>query len=293
MANGMGAWLGALILSFFKKKINKEQTARLFETELPLMIQVYLLIPLIWLNGMSAGNEKWRLLLPALLIIFGSYLLLAVYYHGLKPKGTITPNKFTFLVLGWFLISVFPALLKFPRYVTAFMIIAGISIRVRTRPAVNTQFPEIKKGKTRRYELPTLKRLLPIYGIYLIILFLWPTTLALPELQSSYVLNGASRPVYILRFVERIAAFTLLGYMIAEMRGRKNERAIKTLGWVILIPLLCSGLEKLVKWENPFVFLTLVELLMMTVASIYGGFIYRLQLKAIRQVRVTDDFNDP
>ena len=82
------------------------------------------------------------------------------------------------------------------------------------------------RKKDRRFELLTLKMVLPIYFVYLFFLIFWPTTLPIGEWQARIDFQGLTlheRIVFIFRFIEFIAAFTLFGYMIAEMRGRKNE----------------------------------------------------------------------
>ena len=52
VTNGFGAWLGALLFKLLEK---------IFALELPLMNLVYLLIPLLWLNGLSLGGEIRRM----------------------------------------------------------------------------------------------------------------------------------------------------------------------------------------------------------------------------------------
>ena len=74
----------------------------------------------------------------------------------------------------------------------------------------------------------------PLYGVYLLLLSVWPTTLPLAEWPNDldYTrLTEAQRIVFTARFIEVIAAFTLLGYMVAGMRGRKDESASEN-GWL-------------------------------------------------------------
>ena len=92
------------------------------------------------------------------------------------------------------------------------------------------------------------------------------------------------RIVFIFRFIEFIAAFTLLGYMIAEMRGRKNESFGKTLGWIFFITLSASVVIVILRGLSPLIAFDTVEIIIITAASIYGGVIYRLQLAAIRRL---------
>ena len=86
--------------------------------------------------------------------------------------------------------------------------------------------------------MPTLKRSLPLYAIYFLLLALYPMALPAFEWQmnkgfQSLVFN--EHILLTLQFVKSIAAFTLLGYMIAEMRGWKNESVENTLGWTFFI----------------------------------------------------------
>lgn len=282
LANGTGAWMGAWVLDVFRNHINKERTARLLELELPLMNQVYLLIPLLWLSGLTAGTDTPRLLLTALLGIYGAYLLTAVYTFGLKPKGAVTAWGFTFLVVGWLFVSSFPALIRRPGYVIVFLVGAGILIRLRLR--WDLRFRERTGDVSRRYELPVLKRLLPVYVVYLVLLFAWPGASSLVQLQHDYVVEGVSRVTLILCFLERIAAFTLLGYIIAEMRGRTEGTVKRTFAWILSAPVTGWGMERLIRWGPPFTFLTLAELLFIAAAALCGGVIYHLQLKAIREM---------
>ena len=137
----------------------------------------------------------------------------------------------------------------------------------------------------RRFELPTLKRLLPLYLIYLLLVAAWPTTVPLNEWQvfiDFQEFTSRERIVFIFRFVELIAAFTLLGYMIAQMRGRKNESGAKTLAWILLGALCASAITAVLKGPPPLIAATVFQTVGMTAACLYGAVIYRLQLAAIR-----------
>ena len=92
------------------------------------------------------------------------------------------------------------------------------------------------------------------------------------------------RIVLTFRFVEFIAAFTLFGYMIAEMRGRKNESIEKTLGWIFFITLVCSITLAALRGYSPLISSNILAVVIVIAASIYGGVIYILQLAAIRRL---------
>jgi hypothetical protein len=56
-------------------------------------------------------------------------------------------------------------------------------------------------------------------------------------------LTEVQRILFISRFIEVIVAFTLLGYLVAEMGGRKDESASNSLsrvfGYVLAFAIIC------------------------------------------------------
>ena len=281
ITNGAGAWVGALIFSLIKHNVNEARIAGVFALELPLMNLVYLLIPLIWLNGLSAGHEVSRLWLLVVLGLFGAIVLSSVYIHRLRHVERLSSNKVTFLAMGWFFVAALPALAHFPLQ----SILCGIGVGIIVR--LLTAFQRKTIQAERRFELPTLRRLLPLYIFYLFLLALWPTTVAFGEWQEVVhfqELMFNERVVFIFRFVEYIAAFTLLGYIVAEMRGRKQESVTKILMWIVVLSLSCVIGIVFIKGHTLLSAVTLIEVALITGASLYGGIIYRLQLAAIQRL---------
>ncbi|HUV59622.1 MAG TPA: VanZ family protein [Desulfatiglandales bacterium] len=281
MTNGVGAWVGALIFTLIKGHLDETRIAGVFALELPLMNLVYLLIPLIWLNGLSAGHEVSRLWLLVVLGLFGAIVLSSVYIHRLRHVERLSSNKVTFLAMGWFFVAALPALAHFPLQ----GILCGIGVGIIVR--LLTAFQRKTIQAERRFELPTLRRLLPLYIFYLFLLALWPTTVAFGEWQEVVhfqELMFNERVVFIFRFVEYIAAFTLLGYIVAEMRGRKQESVTKILMWIVVLSLSCVIGIVFIKGHTLLSAVTLIEVALITGASLYGGIIYRLQLAAIQRL---------
>jgi hypothetical protein len=97
-----------------KLTLKEERTGRLPALELPLMNLVYLLIPLIWLTGLSAGPEVLRWWLMVLLGLFGGGVLFSIYFYRLKGGGTVGPNKLSCFAMGWFYIGALPMLTRYP-----------------------------------------------------------------------------------------------------------------------------------------------------------------------------------
>ncbi|MBW2643681.1 MAG: VanZ family protein [Deltaproteobacteria bacterium] len=281
ITNGMGAWLGAMVFVFLMGRLKEGSSVRLFALELPLMNLLYLLIPLMWLNGLSAGEEVARLWLMLLLGLLGCGVLASIYIHRFKDGGNLTPNKLSLFVLSWFVVASLPALVNFPIEVTGIGVIIVIFVQIPAR------LPLRRKKGEKRFELPTLKILLPLYVIYLILVAVWPTTLPFQEWQfkinfQELVFN--ERIVFTFRFIELIASFTLFGYMIAEMRGRRKEARTITFAWIFFITLICSVVIEMTTGYPPLLASNILEILFMTASGVYGAMIYRLQLTAIQHL---------
>jgi glycopeptide antibiotics resistance protein len=285
MANATGAWLGAVIFVLMTKMLKEDRTVRLLTLELPLMNIVYLIIPLMWLNGLSAGGEAARLWLMLLLGLFGSGILVSVYIHRLRNNGEPALNKLSLFAVTWFIVASLPILINFPIEIVSFGIIIGILVQIPAR------FPVRKLMDERRFELTTLKILLPLYVIYVILLAVWPTTLPFQDWQfkiNFQELTFNARIVFTFRFIERVAAFTLFGYMVAEMRGRKAESLIAAFAWVFVIVFGTSVMVETIRVHPPLLGSDILEVLLMVGAGVYGSVIYRLQLAEIRQIGTVD-----
>jgi VanZ family protein len=281
VTNESGAWLGALLFKLLEKQLKDGNGAKIFALELPLMNLVYLLIPLLWLNGLSMGGEIRRVWLIGLLGLFGAAILASIYIHRFKENKKLTPNNLSLVVFGWFIVAAIPAVSIFPGQVFILAILIGGVVQAPAR------FFKKTRKKDRRFELPALKMLLPIYVVYLFFLIFWSTTLPIGEWQARIDFQGLTlheRIVFIFRFIEFIAAFTLLGYMIAQMRGRKNESAGRTLGWVFFTALICSISIEIIRGTPPLLTANISEIVFITTAGLYGGIIYRLQLAAIQRL---------
>jgi len=281
ITNGIGAWLGGIFFVSLKATLKEEHGGRLFTLELPLMGLVYLLVPLIWLGCLATGVETSRLWLILLLGLLGGGVISAIYIYRLRKSAGFSAYKLSLFTIGWFYISSLPAALYFPIQIIAFGIIVGAVVLIIAR-----LLKRVKKDE-RRFELPTLKRVLPLYIIYLLVIALWPTTLPYVEWQFNIRFEELSfneRIVFTFRFIEFIAAFTLFGYMIAEMRGRKNESVDKTLGWIFCLTLGSSILIDLIRGFPQLLISNFLAIGAVIAAGLYGGIIYRLQLAAIRRL---------
>ena len=280
LTNGLGAWLGAAAFELLMEGAGEDSAIGLFSLELPLMNLAYLLIPLMWLNGLSTGGELQRLWLLFLLGLMGCGVLASIYVNRLRRKGRLTPNKLSLFTASWFIVAALPTLANFPLQV------AGLVLFYSALAQIPARLPLRNKKGERRFERSTLKVLLPLYAAYLALLALWPTTVPFQDWQrrvSFQELAFNERIVFTFRFIEMIGAFTLFGYMVAEMRGRKKESPGAAFGWILAIVLGCSAAFVTLRANPPLLGSDILETLLMTAAGIYGAVIYRLRRAAFQR----------
>ncbi|UCF38764.1 MAG: VanZ family protein [Acidobacteriota bacterium] len=274
-ANGLGAWIGGFLLYLMVTKV-KEPADRVFFLDLPLMNLLYLLVPLLWVNGFAIGSEQLRLALTTLLGLFGCGVLVSIYVNRLREHPGFSPVRLGVAAFVWFLVATLPAIRAYPLLVPGIGFVLGVVTAMAAVTGVGTY------AKDRRFELPTLQVLVPFLMTYILLLTGWPPASAV-NLRGEVVRITGGRLVEVFQLVEVLAAFTLLGYIIAEMRGRRDESALKTCVWILLVIALFISWAIVVQvlWLGGTASIQLVTLPLL--GGLFGGMIYRLQLAALQR----------
>lgn len=274
---GVGAWIAARTLG----RVDAIRAVRAFGVDLPLMGLVYILAPLLWLVGLGSENASgaW-VLLP--LTVGAGWIIGAVFtsFQGVERSR---------LLLGtavWLVVALVPGSLRFPGPVAVAGLTGLGAAWLRTLAPARLTMEEGAEGQVpRRFEVPTLRVVLPLFLAYLAVSSLapveplggsWAGTLALlPEGQR--LTNAA-----IFRSLEHVAAFTLAGYVIAEYRSRSFDRfrtvAPTVLGWAAA---LSSGLEVARGW-HPRHAASASMFALTLIAAVLGSWLYLLQLAHVR-----------
>lgn len=273
--NSIGAMLGAALYAFVVARIHGEDAVRTLALELPLMALIYLLVPLAWLIGLaSTGTARAWLVLP--IAVFAGGILGTVHGAYLAPHPRIVRGWLLPAALLWFAVALLPATLR-----DRSLLIAAASLTVATawlRSIATYRFRAEYVNK--RFELPTLRLVLPLFAAYLALSSLWPLDAATFTWRGSLMLlpSGTlltNHLVYVM--LEHIAAFTLVGYVIAEFHGRDRQRfveiAARVMGWGGGVSLL---LEATRGW-HPDYGASLLMLVFTIAASTFGGWLYLLQ----------------
>jgi hypothetical protein len=251
------------------------------------MYLFYLLLPLLWLNVLAAGADRARLWLTPLLGLCGSSLLATIWQYRLRPAGVWSMSTLALGVTVWFLIGVMPGFPKRPEFLLLCSVGVGLAVPLLV---TKSGLPGVGEGE-RRFELLTLRRVGPLYAVYVMLLLLWPWPWTPQPWRASLgFADIANRPGVIptLRILEGMAAFTLFGYMLAELRGRHDEPLHHTLQWLLMWSMLGAGGIELVRGFHPRQVASLAHGIVLTSAALYGGVIYRLQLATVQRLLASE-----
>lgn len=272
--NATGAAVGSAIYLLALRRVQGESAVRTLALELPLMALVYLLVPLAWLMGLSgSGSRQW---LSVLVGVFAGGILGTVHAAYLTPGQNGSRRWLLATALLWFTVALLPATIRDRGLVAA---AAAVTVGSAWLGSIGTARYRTRFGN-RRFELPTLRLVMPLFAAYLALSSLWPLDQATAPWRGSLGLLPAGTVLtdrLIYQMLEHVAAFTLVGFMTAEFYGRYETRyrdiAPRVLGWGAAVSLL---LEATRGWHPAYG--ASATLLLMTVAACgFGGWLYQLQ----------------
>ncbi|MBU1171235.1 MAG: VanZ family protein [Proteobacteria bacterium] len=271
LANGTGACLGALLYDRLTRKIDERRLVKVLSLDLPLSTLMYLLIPLLWLNDLETFQDPARNFLSVLPVMMASMIMSSVYIHRLNEYPGTSVAGVILVSLCFLVLSMMPILKEHPIVV----IELGVFMTGLT-------FYQVMKGKRlppgeKRFERLVLKKVLPLFGLYLLLLSLWPFSFTTNTFMFSWwgipSVQARGAPAFYHLF-EMTVAFSVLGYISAEARSRMKETQAACLGLVLLFLIFSASGVELLKGFRPGGFCSPMEGLMFTLAGIYGGIMY-------------------
>jgi len=272
-ANAAGAALGAVAYDRIARAARADGRALgWLALELPLMGLVYLLVPLLWVSSLAAHGEAGRSVMIFLVGLCGATLLGGLQRHYFGPARASQPRDTAAFAAMWFVAGAFPALPWRPFELLWGALAVGAWCWWQGARAVP------RAEHNRRFEVRLLAIAAPLYGGYLALTIL--SSLARGVGEWTFRLgftDAASDQVEILRLLELIAAFTLLGYMIAEARGRVIARFREALPGVFACSLALVCACELVHGYSQAGGASLARGVLLVLAALYGGRLYYLQ----------------
>lgn len=284
-ANALGAWIGAHAYLLITRRLEDEAVAtgvKALALELPLMGLVYLLVPLFWLVALAAssGTRVW-LALPV--AAFGGGIVGAVHGGYVAPVRATSRVVLVAWTTVWSLVAGIMLLRHVPWLYVVSTCVAVLSALTQSYWAHHIRSAQ----RTRRIELPALRVVMPLFAGYLALSALWPLDGADLHWRAGLQFFPASQsPVDadVYRALEQIAAFTLVGYLIAEVRGR-FDRPYREVVWTV-----CrwgGGLAlmlELTRGLHPGYGASVILGCMAVAATVFGGWLYHLQRDHIRMI---------
>lgn len=278
-ANGFSAWFGAMAFDSIRRNLDLRAADRLF-LRLPLTGLVLLLVPLLWVTGEAAGGDGRRVALTLPLGLMGGGILAAVWHHRLRPEGLLSPWRIAAVAAVWFVVAAASACRHRPLWLVAETLIVAAATRAAAA------WPWFLRADGLRFEIPTLRRVGPLFVAYLAVLAAWPWRFDVapwalaPDLPD---VGDPPRLLPIVRLVEYFAAFSVAGYLVAESRGRRGASAAGNLAWAVLPCTTFAVSLELLRGYAPGYGASVVRPLCAAVGAALGAVAYRQQLAAMRR----------
>jgi hypothetical protein len=279
--NALGAAIGALAFQTLRPRLQVGSgTVSALALELPLTGLVMLCVPLLWVFGFaSGGGDRTWLLLPV--AAFGGALLGAVHGAYVAPQSGASRWGVAAVAAAWCLLGALPGGIARWDVLASGAALAGGLALLRSYASARAR----RRDGAQRVELPTLRRVLPAFATYLTLAALWPLTGVDGTWRGAFMLapaRDALSRVLIMQQLEYLAAFTVVGYIMAEFHGRANAsfrdawpRVLRRVG---VLAVLLEGARG---WSGSIG--ASGALLLLTVAAgLFGGWLYHLQRDHIR-----------
>ncbi|HSJ88750.1 MAG TPA: VanZ family protein [Anaerolineales bacterium] len=277
LTNTLGAGIGSLAYDLISTRlVLSSATVKQLRLETPLMGLVYLLIPLLWMDVLALNETPHRWILTVSLGICGGIIFSDLFRHWLDIVNDRTAAYASLAAGTWFLIGVGPIVLSSP-----YLLAIGLGILVFTA-IITLLRPSISD---RRFEQNTLKRLIPIFGLYMALLTLgYPFhSLGTWQVFFGFTNRMSERSLYaIYPRIEYLAAFTVIGYLLAEWRGRLELSLSQDLRRLFaLISCIAFTLEILSGFQSGHG-ASVVRFMLAVAGGLFGGTIYHLSRAHVR-----------
>ncbi|MFN8573477.1 MAG: VanZ family protein [Gemmatimonadaceae bacterium] len=274
--NGLGAIVGAVVFDRLaqQRALDVRWIGRLF-LELPLMGLIYLTIPLLWLSALVATvTPDWAwIALP--LAAFGGMLLGGTLRHMNVYRGSpISAERMGVYAAAGVCVGMFPAATRAPLAIGTGAVMAFVVTRLAAAPSAR------RPAWNRRFEVPVLRSAAPFYAIFIGLLILLPLLNGVAPFSLGVGFTGTAGvwdKAEILRFLLRVAGMTLLGYMVAEYRGREEKQLKDALPRMLHWTLATATCIECAMGYRAGRGASIAQWSLLVLSGLYGGWLYRLQ----------------
>lgn len=273
VTNTAGTIIGSLGHQYVKEYV-RARSKKLLNLGIPIINILFLMIPLLWLSSFAAGYEVNRLWLLGLLGFEGAILVSEIYVNRFSDKSIINLVLFNFLLSCWYLVGVFPALLKYPQRIFIFLLLINIFAFLRMMYSIYTK-------DDKRFELKTLNKIIPLFIFYVLLLSQSPLSVPETSFQFNWLTDYKLHRYYLLsiyRYVEYFTAFAIVGYLLSQYINRSKNQVHKSrrvLKWLFILTILLE----ISRGFHPGYSATMENVLVSFAWGIFGAGIYLMQLE--------------
>lgn len=272
MSNSSGAWIGAALCRHLSRQQTSMQMYRKMALDLPLTGSVYLLTPLLWLSSYSIGHDNFRIWISILPATIGCLILATIHINRTTSRNVASKLKTVLLAGFWVLCGIVLMILRYPIYG---MWICGIS------GGLTFYFIalfEHRSKRERRFERPTLAKIIPLFISYLLLISILPADFNFSVWHYTYGFNVFRPFQYIdvstFRVFEMSAAYIILGYISAEIQGRKHRSLIHILSITLIVSAATALGCGVLRGFNTHMAFSVSESAVAIASGGYGGILY-------------------
>jgi len=283
VSNTAGAWLGVLARDRVERwALWHPRLVGRVGLDVPLVGVLYLLVPQLWLSSVGLIEDPRRSVTTLLLGCAGSIVLVALHRNRWQSGVRVATHVVPPLAVLWFMTGALPAATASPVAFGAIgLTVAGLTAWLLRQP----------ESSESRFEVATLRRFVPIFAVYLVVASLWPPFRRLTPWHGALLfenrLNGAT-VVDVLLLLEQVGGFTLLGYAVAEWRGRRELSLASDLPPIAVAAAVAAlGLEA-VQGVTSGPGASLLRAALAAGGAAYGVAVYHLARQHVRALRAED-----
>jgi hypothetical protein len=205
--------------------------------------------------------------------------------HHFGPARALAPKVTGVAATLWFLAGGFPSLPTRPgTFLLGTAAVGALAWWQGRRPVALS-------AANRRFEVPLLTSAAPAYAAYLVLITVAPLLAGTAAWSAGVGFPGVAAEwtkIEILRFLELVAAFTLLGYMVAEYRGRVVEAYRAAVPRIATWGLASTLIGEAARGYHAGHGASLARGGVLLAATLYGGWLYYLQREHVVQVLSAD-----
>ena len=284
VSNAAGAWLGVMARDWIERwSLWHPRLIGRIGLDVPLVGLLYLLVPQLWLSSVGLIEDPRRSVTTLLLGCAGSIVLVALHRNRWQSGWRVATHVVPPLAVLWFMTGALPAATASP---VAFGAL-GLAVAALTAWLVRHGEP----SSELRFEIATLRRFVPVFALYLVVTALWPPFRSPSGWHGALLfenrMNGAG-VVDVLLLLEQVGGFTLLGYAVAEWRGRRELSLAADLPLIVAAAAACALALEAVQGVLSGPGASLLRAALSTSGAAYGVAVYHLARQHVRALRAED-----